>query len=527
MDILASHDTEDASDASYDQDKLKEANDRKACQARWLREIDRALKAYEPYEKRCDKIAKLYNYESGLAEERSSARRYAMLWANTQTLMPAVYSRQPEPTVTRRFKDADPVARTASEMLERGVLYTFDECAFDGIARQVRDDFLLFARSTAWPRYEAEIDTDEATGEETIRSERVVWEHVPRRDLIHPPALSWAKLPWVGRRAYLTRDELIKRFGDKLGRKIPLDHKPPGSGGEDGDQEAEAGCKAAIYEIWSKVDREVFWISRAHDECLDRSEPLLDLKDFFPCPKPAYGTLKPDTLTPVPDYVYYQDQAEEINEVTQRIGALTDSLKLVGFYPATGAETVEPIELALSAGTENVLIPVPSWAVWSEKGGSQQIQWLPIDQVAKVLEANIQLRKELIADVYQITGISDIVRGQSDPDETAKAQGLKAQWGSLRIRDRQIVLAQWIRDAARITAEIISDRFQPETLLMMSNMKLPTQADLDQQALEAQRQALMQQAQAAPMPGIPSSLARQGMTPPAGGPPNAPQGMPV
>jgi hypothetical protein len=41
----------------------------------------------------------------------------------------------------------------------------------------------------------------------------------------------------------------------------------------------------------------------------------------------------------------------------------------------------------------------------------------------------------------------------------------------------------------RLTAEIISEQFQPQTLMDMTNMKLPTQAELDQQALQQQIQA--------------------------------------
>jgi hypothetical protein len=35
----------------------------------------------------------------------------------------------------------------------------------------------------------------------------------------------------------------------------------------------------------------------------------------------------------VPDFIFYQDQCDEIDALTKRIAALTDSLKLVGFYP--------------------------------------------------------------------------------------------------------------------------------------------------------------------------------------------------
>jgi hypothetical protein len=80
----------------------------------------------------------------------------SLLWSNISVLQPAICARMPQPNVTRRFKDNDPVARVASEMVERAIQYTFDDADFDGVMRGVRDDYLLTARGTAWVRYDAE-----------------------------------------------------------------------------------------------------------------------------------------------------------------------------------------------------------------------------------------------------------------------------------------------------------------------------------------------------------------------------------
>ncbi|MGZ2405779.1 hypothetical protein ACVIKO_003039 [Rhizobium ruizarguesonis] len=64
----------------------------------------------------------------------------------------------PQPVVERRFKDAQPVARMASELVERNLSYMGDEADIDSIMRAVRDDFLLCARGTVWLRYEADFE---------------------------------------------------------------------------------------------------------------------------------------------------------------------------------------------------------------------------------------------------------------------------------------------------------------------------------------------------------------------------------
>jgi hypothetical protein len=61
------------------------------------------------------------------------------------------------------------------------------------------------------------------------------------------------------------------------------------------------------------------------------------------------------------------------------------------------------------------------------------LAFLPTDQTAETLKACIELRKQLIEDVYQIIGISDIMRGATDPQETEGAQA-KAQYGGTESR---------------------------------------------------------------------------------------------
>ena len=68
---------------------------------------------------------------------------------------------------------------------------------------------------------------------------------------------------------------------------------------------------------------------------------------------------------PVPDYKYFQDQAEEIDVLTARIASLTDSE--VGWLLSFGADgqVSNAIEKALNPKTENEMIGVASWAAFS------------------------------------------------------------------------------------------------------------------------------------------------------------------
>lgn len=511
----------------------------------WLSEISRAQKHLDKWSERCEKIRKKYRYE---ASTDSRVRQYQMLWSNMETMKPSVYTQPPKGVVQQRWKDRDPVSRNATEMLERGINFTLDANDFNTKLEQVRDDYLLYARGVARVKYKPEFDTvdkedgmpDDAaidpqkdieaeakTPEDNpgqiLKFENCNLEYIQRKDFAHSISRTWEEVTWVAFQCFMTRDELCERFDEKIANQIQLDAGPDradtASGSSDGSQPDD---KATIWEIWDKAKNKVLWVAKSYENVLEKGEPYLKLEGFFPCPKPAYGTLTNDSLEPIPDYVFYKDQCDEIDTLTARIASLSESLKLVGFYPAGPAgEGAPEIERAVMPGFENKMIAVKSWAIFQEGAkGSAPIIFLPVEQVSVVLEGCVKLRQQLIEDVYQIYGLSDIMRGDGKANETATAQSIKAQYGSVRIRERQNELARFCRDLCRIVGEILASQFNQDTLMKMANMQLPTQAELDQQALEQQIAAMQQQAQQSAM------LGHNGGPPMGGPPPQPPMGQP-
>lgn len=535
---------------------------------KWLSSIESAQKDFDTYDRRCDRILKRYLYER---EVNRGPREFQMLWANQEILRPAVYARRPNPSVQSRFKDGDPVARVTSQLLERTLDVQFDLGDYNHAFQLVRNDYLLFARGVPRIRYEPEIELaeddsetseDEVGGasgdsanidsdgqasgsaqedessvsapQEVLKCEWVRLDYIARRDFIHPKSRNWKEVPWIAYRAFLSRAELEKRW-PKVGKDIPLDAKAGTDGERENIDKAESlDDKATVFEIWDKINRRVTWIAKAHPEILEEDDPYLKLDGFFPSPRPAYGTLG-DDLLPTPDYILWQDQANEINQLTARIAALTDSLKLVGFYEAGPEGEGSPeIEKAVRPGFENKLIAVKSFAAFAKGGGEQgraPIVWLPVEMVATIIKECVELRKQLIDDVYQITGISDIMRGDTEAEETAAAQGIKSEWGAVRLKDKQNELARVARDVTRMVAEVISTQFQIETMLECANMKLPTDADVQQAQIKFEQelqqwkmqQIAQQQRQLPPaQAGAPAGPTSATPTPPSPPPAAAP-----
>ena len=89
------------------------------------------------------RVKKLFRYENSTTVKR---RKFQLLWSNIEILKPAVYAKRPSPAVSNRWKDGDAVARIACELLERNLDFQFDVMDYDLAFKQLRDDFLLYAR---------------------------------------------------------------------------------------------------------------------------------------------------------------------------------------------------------------------------------------------------------------------------------------------------------------------------------------------------------------------------------------------
>lgn len=435
------------------------------------------IKAYEKRAQRwyvqCDKIAKRYADERN---QQSSTIRFNILWSNVETMAPALFSRTPLPYIERRFKDKDPVGLKAAEVLERCVTYSLEQNDIEYIGTLLVQDFLLHGRAVSWERYEPVItNTEQISGDpkESLSYEYVCTDFLCLRDFGHSFARTWNEVRCVWRVAYLTKAQLKSRFKDKY-RDIPLDYKEDKDGADEGES---TESRAAIYELWDKETRKVNFISKGVTDILESIDPPVNLGQFFPCPRPLYATLDGRSLIPTPDYVLYQDQAIELDTLTARISKLASALKVAGAYDSS----VPALADLLDSTADNRLIPVDSFSVMADKGGiAGSITFMPIKEIAEVLIRLYEARDRAKQDLYEKTGISDIIRGATNANETATAQQIKGQFANLRLSKRQKDVQRYLRDLIRIKAEIMAEAFTDETIKAMSGVKLLTQQEKQQ-----------------------------------------------
>jgi hypothetical protein len=392
----------------------------------------------------------------------------------------------PKPDVSRRFKDNDPVARVAALLLERALDFeiTHSPDFQESLTACVYDRF-LGGRGTAWVRYEPIIETDDTFISEDEESsdqvseyldiEQTPVDYVHWRDFGHQWGRTWDEVNVVWRKVYMTRKMLKERFPEEqfgnLYAVIPLDSSP-----DDQRTKMTEGVakRALVYEVWDRETKQVHWISKSMGKILDSRDDPLQLENFFPCPKPLYATLTNESLVPVPDYTLYQDQANELDVLSDRIKGLIDALKVRGVYDAASPELAR----LFTEGDNNTLIPVKNYAAFAEKGGlGGAVDMVDLSPIANALNMAYTGMQQVKNQIYDITGISDIIRGASVASETATAQQIKGQYATLRLKTYQDEVALFASELMRIKAQIICQHFQPETLLKIGGAELLNDAD--------------------------------------------------
>lgn len=453
---------------------------------RYLNIIKDYDRDYKDWQERARKIGERYRDEQKRYSSDNEATKFNILWSNVQTLIPATFSRLPRPDVSRRFRDTDPVARVASLILERALDFDVQHHTdFRTTMWYSVNDRFLGGRATAWVRYEPKIvpvidpmpvngqlqaDADSPSGPEvttTESNEQIEYEcapidYVQPKDFGHSIARTWEEVTVVYRKVYMKKADLIARFGEKTAEKIPLDAHPMDSHTSYAQQAEETGKCACIYEMWDKETMQAVWLSKSCTELLDSKDDPLELEEFFPCPRPLYATLTTDKLVPVPDFILYQDQANELDIISDRIDGLIKSLKVRGVYDAS----VKELQRLFTETGNNDLIPVANWQKFAEKSGlAGAVDLVDLKPIAEALMTAYQARKEVMDQIYTLTGLADIIRGESDPRTTAKAEGIKARFGALRLRNTQEEVARYASDLIRLKAQVMCGKFQEKTLL--------------------------------------------------------------
>lgn len=478
----------------------------------WLGEIASAKKREKDYRKDGKEVIDIY---SGKCPDKVP---FNILFSNIETLLPALFSQTPRPVVQRRFKDEDPLGKAAAMAAQRMLEFLCDTNVegyetFDQAMRYATLDGLLPGRGITSIKYDAEIiepeegsDSMPVTKWEQVCPDSRGWDKV-----YFGYAKKWSKVPWMAYEEFLDKEECERLFGSEVTAKIVFtkgededeEEKGTGTGGRD-DADAQGSRKTAlIYQIWDRAGgKRILYISPAYnDGYLKEEDDPLGLTGFFNCPRPLQFIEKSNDLLPVAMYKLYENQAKELNRITVRLGKVVEALKVRGIYDGNlGSQLGDLFEQA-----DNAFIPAESASsLATEKGLDNAIWFMPIEKLIVVATNLVAAREQCKRVIYEITGVSDIIRGQSVASETLGAQKIKESWGTMRLKRLQKEVQRYSRDVLRLMLEIAATKFSIETWASATGLPFVTAA----QKQQAQMIAQLQQQQMPPqMPGQPPQQA--------------------
>jgi len=471
--------TEQQTNSGSDESAEPSTNSAKDLHKFWDKELRAFNKRADKFQKNGNIVVDRYRDEDTKQLAGTNDFRINLFWKTVKTLKAMLYGSTPKIEVKREFGDPDDdVARVAAVILKR-MLSANTAPSGDGLApvlRQSLEDRLLPGCGVARVVYEVEVEQGE-DGQEKLAYEGCKEQYVHWQDFAWGWARTWELIPWVGFRSFLTKEQVEKRFGEKIASSLSYQKQKVSESKDsisDPDQDDNI-AKAEIWEFWHKDDQKVYWYCKDSPLILDEKEDPLNLDGFWPCPKPMFSNLSTREVMPKADYLMAQDLYNKVDTLETRINMITKAIKVVGVYDqgSTG------IKRMMEEGFENDLIPVDNWAAFADKGGIQgQIDWLPIDQVAGVLQ---QLRQELGATMntlYEVTGLSDIMRGGNTDQYTSDGTNqLKAKFGSIEVQTLQDEFARFASDLEELKAEVISKHYSPETIYKNSSAQFLPQAD--------------------------------------------------
>lgn len=477
------------------EDELKTKQDAVAC---WVKEIEACRKRESDFRKNGQRILDIY--DGTKAEETP----FNILYSNTETLLPAVYSAIPRPVVQRRFKDDDPLGKAAAQAGQRGLEFLLDTNVdgyevFDDGMQAASLDALLPGRAVTAVVYDADlVEAPAEYGEEpapaSMKSELVCLESKDWKKVYFGYAKKWSNVPWVAYESEIDREEAVKLFGQEVAGKLtyskdnaPQEKDEPKSK-EDAHQGERKTCR--IYQVWDKDGgRKVRYFSDTYkDDFLKEEDDPLQLTGFFNCPKPLQFLKKTHSLTPTAVYILYESQAKELNELTRRIKMIAKAIKARGIYDSELGDDLKK----LMEADDNELVPADkSSSLAAEKGLQNAIWFMPIQELIVTLRELGAAREQCKQVIYEITGISDILRGSSKASETLGAQEIKTQWGTLRLKRAQKEVARYARDLLRLMLELAATKFSEETWAKMTGLPFLLSAKYNE--LTAVAQALGQE----------------------------------
>jgi len=447
---------------------------------RWINRIEREKKVHKDFRDSAKEAMKVCQRDSKM-KKGDLANVFPVYWANVEIMHAVLFKGPPLPDVRRRYKDQ--AESSIAEAVQNAIGFVLDTEEYEAPYSRAVNEWLYGGLGQIKFNYAPEFAQEqvytviEETGEqipaldddgnpvtqEVIAYQTVEPEYFPWDRFHWDNATEWKKVRWVAYRSVLPVHEVEREY--KV--TIKTDSMPDSEDREYGDPKGKRD-EISVYEVWDKENRQVVVVTGSHDEPLEARDDKLNLKGFFPSPRPLMMNIRTGDIEPRPDYHFICDQIWNINRLTERITTLSRMVRYCGAIDEAAAEVFGDLENA----KDGEFSPVNGGA---ERFGGDLNNALMVVDVAGIVGVITALRQERIEQIqqlYELTGIADIARGATNPNETAAAQTIKGQFAQTRLAKKSSELERYYRDSYRIIAEIMTEHFTAENMFYMSGIQV-------------------------------------------------------
>lgn len=428
-----------------------EADKEKSVVEYWLKCLRKEEKCHAGFRKLAEKAERAYYSDD---TKKDGKQIFPLFWSNTQVQHAALYQKTPNPIVGKRNTARDVNVKRLALAIEQSLRYGLDVDDFDTPMHKIIDDYLIPGIGVGWVDYDVSLDELGNIAWQKVRLSHISW-----KNFHWEPACSWDLVDWIGIDRNLSLKDIEKEYGAEVLESLNVRTKTT-------DEKYENTYR--VTEVWYRPTRMIYVVGWDFSKLLEVRKDRRDLQGFFPCPMPLFSNPKGDELIPTPEYKFGEHQYAYINTLTERISKLTRQIKDVGFYDSQLADLAKLVN-----ASDGDLVPIKDLigSLHMAEGARNfdaVVAKMPIQEKVTVVQNLIQLREQAKNNIFEIFGTADIVRGVSDPNETASAQQIKAQWANARLALRGNNIQRFIRDVFRIMAETIGEHFTPQVIYLMT-----------------------------------------------------------
>ena len=303
--------------------------------------------------------------------------------------------------------------------------------------------------------------------DEKIERISVLLEPVHYRDRLHNPnARHQGEIDWISYKTLHTKTDVREKFGDAIAEKLTYGTQEKGDKPTK-DEKTIATQFATFWEIWNLRKREVYWHAEGYDDELvkpleyEDGDPY-ELAKFFPEPALMLGTVGPDDMFPIPDFMQIRPLILQLHGLYERLRKLVRASRRRGIYSGD----VPELDALNDLLDEADYISVTNFKELIGDGGLDNIVKLfPVKEFADAIRETVAVSELLEAKIDMIWGTPDILKGTTDPNETASAQQQKGKYLSLRASTAMGAFQRLVADSIEIMCDLALHKFPEDKLI--------------------------------------------------------------